>query len=85
MRDKQPASVDAVASDVTRRRAIFRLALATAGLATVAYVAPVVVRIDEAEAKGSKRRGGSKRWKWGSKRWGSKRRRGHFPSRRRWW
>src|SRR5215212_2072407 len=47
MRDKQPASVDAVASDVTRRRAIFRMALATAGLATAAYVAPVVVRIDE--------------------------------------
>jgi hypothetical protein len=72
-----PVALDA--PDLTRRRAIFRIALATAGAATAMYVAPVVVRIDEAEAKGSKRRGGSKRWKWPSKR-----RRRRFPSRRRW-
>jgi hypothetical protein len=79
MQDNQIVSVDTDAPDLTRRRAIFRVALATAGLATVMYVAPMVVRIDEAEAKGSKRRGGSKRWKWPSKR-----RRRRFPSRRRW-
>jgi hypothetical protein len=79
MQDSQIVSVDTDASDLTRRRAIFRIALATAGVATAVYVAPAVVRIDEAEAKGSKRRGGSKRWKWPSKR-----RRRRFPSRRRW-
>lgn len=55
--------------DLTRRRALFRLALATAGAATAIYVAPVVVRIDEAEAKGSKRpKGPSKRPKGPSRR-----------------
>ena len=82
MQDNQLTSVQTDNPDLTRRRAIFRMALATAGLATAVYVAPAVVRIDEAEAKGwgSKRRGGSKRWKWPSKRY-----RRHFPSRRRRW
>ena len=82
MQNNQPGSVDTDSPDLTRRRAIFRMALASAGVATAVYVAPAVVRIDEAEAKGwgSKRRGGSKRWKWASKR-----NRGHFPSRRRRW
>lgn len=83
MQGTQTVSVDMDAPDLTRRRAIFRIALATAGFATAMYVAPVVVRIDEAEAKGSKRGGGSKRWKGPSKRRrGSARRR--YPSRRRW-
>jgi len=44
------------------RRAIFRFALATAGAATAIYIAPVVVRIDEAEAKKpSKRKRPSRR------------------------
>ncbi len=36
--------------DLTRRHALFRLALATAGSAAAIYVAPLVVRIDQAEA-----------------------------------
>jgi hypothetical protein len=80
MPDNQIVSIDSPASDLTRRRAIFRIALATAGLATGMYVAPVVVSIDEAEAKGSKRRGGSKRWRGSSRRY-----RRRFPSRRRRW
>jgi uncharacterized membrane protein len=79
MSDNQMVSVDTPSPDLTRRRAIFRMALATAGLATAIYVAPVVVRIDEAEAKGSKRGGGSKRWK------GPSKRRRRYPSRRRRW
>jgi hypothetical protein len=79
MPDNQIVSVDAQSPDLTRRRAIFRMAVATAGLATAMYVAPVVVRIDEAEAKGSKRGGGPKRWK------GPSRRRRRYPSRRRGW
>jgi hypothetical protein len=71
-------AVDRDVPDLTRRRSIFRIAVATAGVATAMYVAPVVVRIDEAEAKGSKRWRGSKRWKWPSKR------RRRFPSRRPW-
>ena len=66
--------------DLSRRRAIFRVAAVTAAAATGIYVAPVVVRIDEAEAKGSKRRHGSKRRRGPSRRQhGSRRRR---PSRR---
>lgn len=83
MPDHPTAAVDKDAPALTRRRAIFRIALATAGVATAMYTAPLVVRIDEAEAKGSKRKRGSKRWKWPSKRRrGTARRR--FPSRRRW-
>ena len=64
---------------LSRRRAMFRMATATAA-ATAIYIAPVVVRIDEAEAKGSKRRHGSKRYRGPSRRHhGSRRRR---PSRR---
>jgi hypothetical protein len=80
MPDNRMVSVETQSPDLARRRAIFRMALATAGLATAMYVAPVVVRIDEAEAKGSKRGGGSKRWKGPSKR--ARRR---YPSRRRRW
>ena len=80
MADK-PKRVES-AVDLDRRRAVVRIAAATAAAATI-YMAPVVVRIDEAEAKGSKRRRGSKR------KWPSRRRRGtarrRRPSRRRWW
>jgi hypothetical protein len=75
-------ATNAVASDapdLERRRTIFRIALATAGAATVMYMAPAVVRIDEAEAKGSKRKRGSKR-----RRGPSRRRRGTGRGRR-WW
>jgi hypothetical protein len=56
------------APDLDRRRALFRIGSATAAAATALYMAPVVARIDEAEAKGSKRKRGSKRPKMPSKR-----------------
>jgi hypothetical protein len=72
-------------TDLNRRRCMFKIAKAAATTAAVAatlYMAPLVVRIDEAEAKGSKRGGGSRR------RGASARRRapsvrGNVPSRRR--
>lgn len=82
MPDHPVDTVDRDAPDLGRRRIIVRIAAATAAAATAMYMAPVVVRIDEAEAKGSKRRRGSKRWKWPSKRRRGSRR--HRPSRRRW-
>jgi hypothetical protein len=69
------------APDLDRRRALFRIGSATAAAATALYMAPVVARIDEAEAKGSKRKRGSKRPKMPSKRHHGSRR--HRPSRRR--
>jgi hypothetical protein len=78
MANKPTDAADKDAPDLDRRRAIFRIALASAGAATAMYMAPVVIRIDEAEAKGSKRKKGSKRWKGPSKR----HRRRRSPSRR---
>jgi len=65
--------------DLGRRRTLLRIASATAAAATAIYMAPVFVRIDEAEAKGSKRRRGSKRRGPSRQHHGSRRRR---PSRR---
>jgi hypothetical protein len=82
-------TVERDAPDLGRRRTILRIASATAAAATAIYMAPVIVRIDEAEAKGSKRKRDSKR-KGPSRRWKvpSRRRRGtarrRSPSRRRW-
>ncbi len=81
MANKSTGPIDNDVPDLGRRRAIFRVAFATAGAATVMYMAPVVARIDEADAKGSRRKA-SKRWKGPSKRRGPSRRgRG---SRRKW-
>jgi len=74
--DRTETVVENEAPDLDRRRTIVRIALTTAGAATALYMAPVVFRIDDAEAKGSKRKKGSKRRK-------SRRRRGTHPTRRR--
>jgi hypothetical protein len=74
--DRTEAVVANEAPNLDRRRTMFRIALATASAATALYMAPVVFRIDDAEAKGSKRKKGSKRRK-------SRRRRGTHPTRRR--
>lgn len=68
MANKPTDAAETDAPDLDRRRTIFRIALATAGAATTMYMAPVIIRIDEAEAKGSKRKKGSKRWKAPSRR-----------------
>src|SRR5215212_8029810 len=68
MANKPTDAAETDAPDLDRRRTIFRIALATAGAATTMYMAPVIIRIDEVEAKGSKRKKGSKRWKGPSRR-----------------
>src|SRR5258707_3582259 len=51
MANKPTDAAETDAPDLDRRRTIFRIALATAGAATTMYMAPVIIRIDEAEAK----------------------------------
>ena len=72
--------------DLNRRRCVFKIAKVVAGTAAAAatlYMAPMVVRIaDEAQAKGSKRKGSHKR-KGPSKRKAPSRRRRHHATRRR--
>ena len=66
--------------DLGRRRSLLRIASATVAASTAIYMAPLMVRIDEAEAKGSKRRHGSRRRAPSRRHHGSRR---HRPSRRR--
>jgi hypothetical protein len=84
MADRSTEAIARKAPDLERRRIIFRIAVVTAGAAAAMYMAPVVARIDEAEAKGSKRKKGSRRWKGPSRRRRGTARRRRFPSRRRW-
>ena len=68
--------------DLERRRTIVRIVMTTAGAASALYLAPVAVRIDEAEAGSKRGRGSGRRGRGSGRKFGFVRRRGSGSGRR---